>query len=180
MKIQPIKVSRILLLLLLILFITSPIQTTCFGQQIRTINFPFLLSSSGNIMQNEEFGLDWSLGEIAIETIGNDSHLLTQGFHQPSFSLTSSYASKIADIDILVYPNPTNRNLNVKLSLDAYDTLKLSLLDVSGKLLLNREYHGQVFNESLALENLSAGVYFLKIYTSSLKVHQTCLIQKIN
>ena len=65
--------------LLLILFCLPLIG---FGQPIIS---PSVVSSSGNSYNNEGVIMDYTLGEIVVETHANSTTILTQGFHQPEF-----------------------------------------------------------------------------------------------
>ena len=52
-----------------------------FGQ----ITTPSVISSSGDSYSNGGVIMDYTLGEIVVETYANSTTILTQGFHQPEF-----------------------------------------------------------------------------------------------
>lgn len=41
-----------------------------------------LISSAGESFKNSNYQLDWSIGELVIETYSGNQNMLTQGFHQ--------------------------------------------------------------------------------------------------
>ena len=64
---------------LLIILLCLPM--TGFGQ----ITTPSVISSSGDSYSNGGVIMDYTLGEIVVETYANSTTILTQGFHQPEF-----------------------------------------------------------------------------------------------
>ena len=68
---------------------------------------PEVISASGNSIQNNSFQLDWTLGEVTITTIENNTSQITQGFHQPYFEITSTNEIPSEYGNIEIFPNPT-------------------------------------------------------------------------
>lgn len=50
---------------------------------------PEIVSSAGATYKGNSMQIDWTLGELAITSIQNSSQQLTQGFHQPNYTITS-------------------------------------------------------------------------------------------
>ena len=44
-----------------------------------------ILSTAGETFQSTSMQIDWTLGELAIETIHHSNRQITQGFHQPNY-----------------------------------------------------------------------------------------------
>ena len=63
-----------------------------FGQ----ITSPSVISSSGNSYNNGGVNMDYTLGEIVVETQTNTTTILTQGFHQGVIKVNTS----VENIDI--------------------------------------------------------------------------------
>ena len=61
---------------LLLILLCLPLIS--FGQ----ITSPSVISSSGNSYNNGGVNMDYTLGEIVVETQTNSTTILTQGFHQ--------------------------------------------------------------------------------------------------
>lgn len=71
--------------------------------------------------------------------------------------------------ELLLYPNPTNGNFSIDLG-DNYQTVNLTITDLSGKLIMSNVYNGsQLLN--LKLEE-AAGVYLLTIESGDLSLGQ--------
>jgi hypothetical protein len=66
-----------------------------------------LIQTTGNSIANSSFSLDYSIGEIAIETISSPSNYLTQGVLQPTIVSVSTGIVVSSSSYIHVYPNPT-------------------------------------------------------------------------
>ncbi len=62
------------------------------------------------------------------------------------------------DNSILVYPNPVENTINLKLNNFQFD--KIELIDLNGKTLIK----SKVINPSINISKLSNGLYFLKLY----------------
>ena len=72
-----------------------------FGQ----VTTPSVVSSSGDSYSNGGVIMDYTLGEIVIETYTNSNTILTQGFHQGDLKVTTAVVN--LDIKTRIYPNPT-------------------------------------------------------------------------
>ena len=76
---------------------------------------------------------DFTLGEIAIETLKSDQYMLTQGFHQPSLGIISLLESPQTKISI--FPNPTTDVLNLEFSNFQNEFVEIRIIDLSGKII---------------------------------------------
>lgn len=80
---------------------------------------------------------------------------------QLSYSGNTSITSA-SSVAISIYPNPAKNILRVE-GLNSSANTKLSVIDASGKLM--KQVNTQSINYNYDLENLSAGIYYLKIET---------------
>ena len=149
--------KKLLLVLLALPFIG-------FGQ----ITSPSVISSSGNSYNNGGVNMDYTLGEIVVETfqptvtpLPLTYTILTQGFHQGILKVTTS-VENIA-IETKVYPNPTTQYLIIELekSVDA----DLLVYDINGRLVLQDKLIDQSRKE-LDFSFLKQGNYLLHINIS--------------
>lgn len=64
-----------------------------------------------------------------------------------------------------IYPNPTDRFLNIEFENDGFGKVEIRVLDVVGKVVLSRNFNPQSarFYERLDLQSLASGIYFLEI-----------------
>lgn len=137
-----------------------------------------VISSAGTRNQSNTFILDWTLGELAITTLKGNSNLLSQGFHQPKFLITSIDELQKGIGEITVYPNPTPDLVQMKMTFDKEKTVQVRLIDASGKQLSFNEYKGLQILESISLRDYANGIYFIKFTLSEDKTTQTFKIQK--
>jgi hypothetical protein len=125
-----------------------------FGQ----ITSPSVISSSGNSYSNGNIIMDYTLGEIVVETHTNGSTILTQGFHQEVLEITT----KIVNIDIKtkVYPNPTTSILIVELEKNV--NADIMVYDINGKLVIKDRLNNEQ-KKQLDFSFLKQGNYLLHI-----------------
>jgi hypothetical protein len=83
------------------------------GALIQQISSQTLISAAGNSFQNENITIDWSPGEIAISTLGNDKIIITQGFHQEIVFPTSIFQTESGPFS-MIFPNPASEILSIR------------------------------------------------------------------
>jgi hypothetical protein len=120
-----------------------------------------LLGSGGDIFINQEYRLEWSLGELSTETYSNSSLVLNQGFHQGKFLITAVESNKDLNFNIEVYPNPTNDFISLKSEFPETENVQYVLTNVSGKILLSGIIKNPI--EQIDFSKLESGVYFLTL-----------------
>ena len=133
-----------------------------------------VLSSQGELYTSDNLIMDYTLGEIFIETVSSESHTLTQGFHQTSWSFLGQVNHK-EDYRATVFPNPSIDQLNI----EAYDFQDVSytLFDANGKLLRQGQLQSQL--TELDVRSLAAGHYSL-ILSSDVERLKTFKLVKLH
>ena len=126
---------------------------------------PDLISSGGKHYQNAVGSISWSLGEMATKTLVADGTILTQGFQQNEYDITSINEVSDNGLELLVYPNPGEDMINISLKSEGGGWLTVELFDISGYtlLLLHREISVQTLNEPISIFGLPQGTYILKV-----------------
>lgn len=119
-----------------------------------------VIAVSGNYSENSNVSLSWTLGEGIIETHENSNIILTQGFQQNSYTITS-IEGKTIEIDISAFPNPTSDLLRIKVGNDVSENLFFELIDISGRTLIikNLKDNISVFD----MQEYVPGNYLLRI-----------------
>jgi len=158
-----------------ILFLSLLFTTGLFAQEIS----PEVVSTAGSNLISSSVSLEWTLGEISIKTLQGETNILTQGFHQPEYSVTN-ISEPVAGIDFQVYPNPTSGILQITIAFERERAVVARLTDVNGKLLWNKEYYGQHISDITSLQELPNGSYFLNFSFENDKSKQTFKILKTN
>lgn len=64
-----------------------------------------------------------------------------------------------------VWPNPSNGSINLQLTPSSSDNIEVSLYDIRGSLVYNKEFetNGSIFEKSLTFNGLNTGIYFIKV-----------------
>ncbi len=135
-----------------------------------------MVASSGETLVQQNYNLCFSLGEIAIETFSQQDIILTQGFHQENYQITS-ISEKPETYEINLYPNPTQELLYVNCNIQ--ESVNLKLKDTRGSIIaLFSKVLGSEM-QTLDLSPLPAGTYFLEIEFKN-QNYQNYQIQKFN
>jgi len=148
--------NKNLLLLIPVLFLMN---FTVFGQTIQNS----VIGSTGASASAGTVKMDYTIGEIVVETFTAGGQTLTQGFHQTTLHMV---AIENADYfpEISIYPNPTSDLVNIDIPAN-YDKLDISLYDVSGKLIRNfSDVQGKL---SFDAGTLAGGTYYLQMINTS-------------
>jgi len=82
---------------------------------------------------------------------------------------------------LLVYPNPVGKNEWVQINTNGTKALSISLLDLTGKLIYNKDVDASAqakYSLDLsAISNLATGTYFLKVISENQTQIQKLIIQ---
>ena len=128
-----------------------------FGQ----VTSPTLISNSGGTFSNPSVIMDFSIGELATQTLQNNE-ILTQGFHQEILKI----GTLVHELDILtkIYPNPTTKLLFIELKEESDGDILM--YDIKGKLVLQDKFQNQKIKQ-LDISTFSPGNYLLHINISN-------------
>ena len=160
------------LLFLLLVFWT----TTLFAQS----SSPEIISSSGGTGQGTSIQIDWTLGELAITTIQNSAHQITQGFHQPNYIITSVEELPQEIGKITIYPNPTSDWLEFNLDFTQNEKVQIQLINMQGKVIWTISKQGMKITEKTNLAELPSATYFLHFLLDGNQYLKTFKVQKLN
>ena len=121
------------------------------------ITSPTLISNSGGSFQTNTIIMDFSIGELVIQTLQNNK-ILTQGFHQEVLKI----GTLINELEILtkIYPNPTSKLLFIELEKESDGDMLM--YDIKGKLILKDKFRNQKIKQ-LDISTFSPGNYLLHI-----------------
>ncbi|MEP6466591.1 MAG: T9SS type A sorting domain-containing protein, partial [Parafilimonas sp.] len=128
---------------------------------------------------SSQYGL---IGALLIQEYGtatNGSPVLPQSLNKKAIKLAkgvqqSSLLAKAESNKVVAYPNPFNHNLSVSVNLDKADNIKIQLLGINGKPVYVKDFgklqQGAANLVLMPAQNISAGVYFIKIIFGSGKI----------
>lgn len=106
--------------------------------------------------------IDWSLGELTlVQTVQNGNLLFTQGLHQGRM-VSVQNTGGIGAGELLVFPNPAPRTLNLGIGFFETGTLSLRLFSAGGTLLKQSDEAITSFgNKTIDLSFYADGLYLL-------------------
>ncbi len=125
-----------------------------------------VVATSGSSYQMKDIFLDWTLGEVVIQFLDNPSTLLSQGFHQSAYSLTSINPIPVTVGIMLVLPNPFSDVLEVKMTYQEIKKGQVELFDINGKQLWKKPFEGMEIVEKHSTSSLPSGQYYFVVSLS--------------
>lgn len=146
-----------------------------------------VISSAGDYSATDNgVSINWTIGEIYGETIIGEHHL-TAGFQQgellnkidevvmersdssiiDNYNTISDLQQGATNLEVIVYPNPTTDFIRLKFNDPISEELSLLIYDSTGGLKIRQSIQaGQSDISLLAISDLSAGVYYIKLFDS--------------
>lgn len=115
-----------------------------------------VISAQGDTYSGSGLVLDFTVGEVIINTVTDGTNTLTQGFHQSKWSVVG-IRDLFPDFEANVFPNPLEEVLNIEAS--AYENVKFFLYDAQGKLVREDKLSAEL--STIELSELAAGAYSL-------------------
>lgn len=149
---------------------------------------PEVVSNYGGSANAAGIYFEWTLGEPRVEAISKPDYLFTQGFHQPlvytiPVKQTDTAVLVATDkIKIMVYPNPVNTILKVKIDVPDARPLVIYVTDVYGRLLQRKNIAAganQYFVE-FAMTGYIGGSYYLVVKDTNGTIINTVKLVKVD
>jgi hypothetical protein len=166
--------------LFIFFFLSIPILTSA-----QSLNHS-VVASEGGIDSNNDISLEWTLGEIAVATLYSKTTMITEGFHQPSLTVSDyyeTYNSKVPHQSISkikVVPNPVKSIVNIQMEFSEESALNISLINLAGTQLLEKLNQNPKDSFELNLSGFPSGIYLLRFTDQEGRVVQTFKLSKIN
>ncbi len=115
-----------------------------------------VVSTQGDSYSNANGSVDFTIGEVVINTVTNGSNDLTQGFHQTHWNFLG-VDDNAPKMEAAVYPNPVGSELHI--SVQEFTALQYALTDASGRLIESGTLQDEL--TLLKVESLAPGAYQL-------------------
>ena len=123
---------------------------------------PQVISVNGKYYSGANFSLAYTIGEPLTTTLTGTNNIITQGFNQPSYSITSVAEVENPVYDLIIYPNPTDGEIIIlNQGKNFQPNTQLFIVDVLGRKLIAQNLNDKQTN--INLQSLAAGNYFLVI-----------------
>ena len=104
--------------------------------------------------------VNYTIGEAFVATYQNGGSILTQGFHQPYYTVVA-VEENFPLGTLKIFPNPTTSILQVQFELPNFDDINVSLLDMTGKIIVTSKVNSDIWQTDLS--GLANGYYLLSV-----------------
>lgn len=123
------------------------------------------VNSGGGDGNNSGSSISYTVGQIDFFPIANSNTTFTPGIQQ-AYSIITSSSYGVANQIISVFPNPANNHFQI--NLNNISQSNYTLYSIDGSTVLKGFLHHQ--NSNVDISYLDAGIYYLKINNTSIKV----------
>lgn len=133
--------------------------------------------ASGNDVSGSGGTVAYSVGQVVYSFQSGANGSVTQGVEQP-FEISSilGVGEQQISLEMAAYPNPTFGQLTLTIEDYVGSGLMMQLVDLNGKILQQLEITQA--NESIAMDKLAQGLYFLKISNQNQPIKIFKIIKK--
>ncbi len=110
--------------------------------------------------------LTWTMGEANIITLHSPSLIITEGFQQPVIEINNGLVNWTEEKwEFNLFPNPTHAIIHLKITdaPDQQEELEAEVIDMAGKKILRHIPIQLLGDNTIDVQDLPAGNYFLKI-----------------
>ncbi len=139
---------------------------------------PGLLSTAGGFVTTSSGSLQWTLGEIAVQTLSSGDQQLTQGLQQNGMMLTPVFETGQSALYIEVFPNPTVQQILVQRKAEYLPEQSFTLQNMLGQTQLSGTLRDEL--TAIELNTLAAQIYILRIFSPAGRQLAVFKIQKID
>ncbi len=96
--------------------------------------------------------------------------------YNPTCIITNLNKNTTKDVEVLIYPNPTNGNFTLKLDSETETKKQIELTNLLGEIIFKKEIH---INETqININNFDNGVYFLKVFDKNKLIGTTKIVKQ--
>ncbi|MFN8278630.1 MAG: T9SS type A sorting domain-containing protein [Chitinophagales bacterium] len=122
---------------------------------------PGVLASNGRQLVGANVQLSYTVGEPVTVTKSAGNVTLTQGYHQ-SYKSSVGISFLEEKIAVLLFPNPTPDQVQVKAEIPNGEGFTCRVLDLEGRELSSTKCHAQAAT-SISLADYAVGVYLIQL-----------------
>ena len=121
-----------------------------------TVSAQEVIATQGDSYSNASGSIDFTIGEVLINTGTDGTNDLTQGFHQTNWNFLG-VEDHAPSYEATVFPNPTSEVLNIRTS--TFENVTYTLYDAMGKLVLQDRLSAE--QTAIQVSQLAPGSYSL-------------------
>ncbi len=121
-----------------------------------------VVSTQGDSYSTANGNIDFTIGEVIINTATDGTNTLTQGFHQTNWNFVG-LEDHSPGYEVTIFPNPSSDVLNVQAAM--FENVSYSLYDAQGKLVLQNLLSAEL--TPINVNDLPVGSYSLTLATEA-------------
>ena len=132
-----------------------------------------VVATQGDSYSNASGNIDFTIGEVIINTGTDGSNDLTQGFHQTNWNFVS-IEDHVPSYEAIIFPNPTSEILTIRTS--TFENVTYTLYDAQGKLIIQDKLSSA--QTPIQVSKLAPGAYSLTLNNDTQKLKTFRLIKQ--
>ena len=132
-----------------------------------------VVATQGDSYTNSSGSIDFTIGEVVINTGSDGSNDLTQGFHQTNWNFVS-IEDHVPSYEATIFPNPTSEILTIRTS--SFENVTYTLYDARGKLVIQDKLSS--VQTPIQVSQLAPGAYSLTLNNDAQKLKTFRLIKQ--
>lgn len=144
----------------------------------------YIISPAGSSDIHQNIEIDWTIGEMAIQTFTASNYMLTEGFHQPFLYveeiINSGELTRLENINVSIWPNPTSSILQIKMNSEFNEIGHISLKTIEGRKLQSTKVSLSSGHYEFEMGTYPPGAYMLRLINEGGTLLKTYKIIKIN
>ncbi len=117
-----------------------------------------VVATQGGSYSSSSANIDFTIGEVIIDTGTDGTNDLTQGFHQTNWNFLG-VEDHAPNYEAIIFPNPTEDVLNIRTS--AFENVTYTLYDAQGKLVMQNILSAE--QTPIQVSQLATGNYSLTL-----------------
>lgn len=123
-----------------------------------TVSAQEVIATQGDSYSNGSAKIDFTIGEVVINTGTDGTNDLTQGFHQTNWNFLG-VEDHAPNYEATIFPNPTEDVLNIRTS--TFENVTYTLYDALGKIVLQDNLSGE--ETPIQVSQLAPGAYSITL-----------------
>ena len=125
---------------------------------INSVHSQEVVSTQGETYSSPNAIIDFTVGEVVINTVSDGTNNITQGFHQTNWNFLG-LENHTPSFEAIIYPNPTEDVLNIRTS--TFENVRYTLYDAQGKLVMQNILSSE--QTPIQVSQLAPGSYSLTL-----------------
>ena len=125
---------------------------------INSVHSQEIVSTQGETYSSPNAIIDFTVGEVVINTVSDGTNNITQGFHQTNWNFVG-LENHTPSFEAIIFPNPTSEVLNIRAS--AFENVIYTLYDAQGKLIVKDKLTAE--QTLIPVSQLATGSYSITL-----------------